>query len=115
MKLFDVNWVSVLDDLQRWDTLPLPARRMLLDELKPNGYVYTDRFGPYVEVIADSGIPVYDPSKHRMWVGDARKSLVKVLRAMGRHPLFHVASTQADERELHESLIRYMEEHFTSE
>ena len=115
MKLFDVDWVSVLHDLQRWDALPLPARRILLDELKPSGYVYAERLEPYFDVIAASGIAVRDAQKRRLCVSDAQRPLVKVLRAMGRHPLFHLASTQDDERELHESLIRYLEEHFTSE
>ena len=116
MKLFDVDWASVLQDLQRWDTLPLAARRILLDELKPSGYVQAERFEPYVDVIVASGIPRHDAEKRRIWLGDERRQLVKVLRAMGRHPLFHLVSESSavDDRMRHASLVRYMEEHFTS-
>ena len=115
MKLFDVDWASVLHDLQRWDALPFPARRILLDELKPSGYVQAERFEPYVDVIVASGIPAHDAQKRRIWLGDERRQLVKVLRAMGRHPLFHLhsESSAVDDRMLHASLVRYMEEHFT--
>ena len=122
MKLFDVDWNAVLHDLQRWDALPLPARRILLDELRPSGYVPVERFGAYAEAIVASGIAQYDAQKRRMSLTDERRQLVKVLRAMGRHPLFHLATADGaneparndvGERTLHASLVRYMEEHFT--
>ena len=106
MKLFDVRWANVLRDLPRWTALPLPARRILLDELKPNGYVQATRFGVQRDVIIGSGIPLVDAGQTRLWVGDERRELVKVLRAMGRHPIFDAPATPA--------LVRYMEEHFTN-
>lgn len=121
MKLFDVDWNAVLQDLNRWDGLPLPARRILLDELRPSGYAPVERFGAHAGAIVASGLAQYDPQKRRMSLAEERRQLVKVLRAMGRHPLFHVVTadvTQArndvQERTLHASLVRYMEEHFTA-
>ena len=107
MKLFDVRWANVLRDLPRWTALPLPARRILLDELKPNGYVQVTRFGVQRDVIIASGIPLVDEGHTRLWVGDERRELVKVLRAMDRHPIFDAPATPA--------LVRYMEEHFTND
>lgn len=107
MKLFDVNWLSVLLDLPRWWALPLGARRVLLNELKPSGYVQAHHFAPHLDAIVSSGIANYDHERDRLWLGDARRGLVKVLRAMSRHPLFD-HSTQ-------HTLMAYMGDHFTSE
>jgi hypothetical protein len=124
MKLFDVDWAMVLQDMHRWDALSLPARRMLLDELRTHGYVPATRFGPHLDAIVASGIAAYEPEKRRLWLEDGRRPLVKVLRAMGRHQLFHVApeargdlpaSNEVGDRALHASLLRYMEEHFTGD
>ena len=51
MKLFDVQWADVLRDLPRWTALPLSARRTLLAELKPAGYVPAQRFGVHLEAM----------------------------------------------------------------
>lgn len=106
MKLFDVDWVSVLRDLPRWSALPLAARRTLLAELRPNGNVPAARFGLHLDAIVTSGIPRVDKGWTRLWVGDERRDLVKVLRATTRHQLFDAPTMPA--------LVRYMEEHFTN-
>ena len=105
MKLFDVNWFVVLGDLARFDALPLAARRVLLDELRPTGYVLEERFGQYADVIAASGIARHDAEKKRFLLAEPRRELLKVLRAMHRHPVFDDPSTQA--------LLSYMDEHVT--
>ncbi|CAN5308087.1 hypothetical protein BH09GEM1_BH09GEM1_18470 [soil metagenome] len=115
MKFFDVNWATVLNELDRWDALTLPARRVLLHELKMQGYVPALRFEPHLAEIINSGIAVHEPAKHRLWLGDERRALVKVLRAMGRHQLFHTPPQPGDEQQLRISLLRYMEEHFTGD
>ncbi len=113
MKLFDVNWVAVLHDLPRYTALSLPARRILLDALKPSGFVQSHRFGAHLEEIVASGIPEYDPARNRLWLGDEQRGLVKVLRAMDRHPVFEVVSAERG-RAPDPVLIHYMEEHFSS-
>ena len=113
MKLFDVNWVAVLDNIPRFTALALPARRILLDALKPSGYVQSHRFGAQLEEIVASGIPEYDPARNRLWLGDEQRGLVKVLRAMNRHPVFDIASAERG-RAADPVLISYMEEHFSS-
>ncbi len=115
MKLFDVDWTSVLHDLGRWDALTLPARRILLHELKTHGYVPAMRFEPHLAEIINSGIAVHEPAKHRLWLGDERRALVKVLRAMGRHQIFHVAPQDVDQHRLRAALLGYMQEHFTGD
>ena len=105
MKLFDVNWRVVLSDLHRWNGLSLAARRLLLSERKTNGYVQAHRFAGHLAEIVDSGIPQYDDARTRLWLGDEQRDLVKVLRAMSRHPLFDVDSPAV--------LLHYLEEHFT--
>ncbi len=115
MKLFDVDWGAVLKDMGRWALLPLPARRILLDELKTQGFVPAARFGQYLDLVVDSGIAAYEPDKRRVWLGDARRELVKVLRALGRHRIFHLAPVERDEMALRHELLRYMEEHFTGD
>ena len=107
MKLFDVNWLAVLRDLPRWSALPLAARRLILNELKPHGYVQAHRFAPYLDTIVTSGIANYDPERDRLWLGDERRGLVKVLRAMHRHPVFELPTPT--------TLAAYMGEHFTSD
>ncbi len=107
MKLFDVDWVSVLVGLRRWDGLLLPARRVMLDELKPHGYIPSHKLGAHLESIVATGIPEYDAAHKRVFVGDDQRELVKVLRAMDRHPVFdHPTPAQ---------LMDYMAEHFTNE
>ena len=89
MKLLDVDWASVLLELELWDALRPDARRVLLQELKTHGYVPSLRFGEHLAAVARSGIAIHEPEKHRLWVSDDRRALVKVLRAMGRHQIFH--------------------------
>ena len=115
MKLFDVDWAAVLRELWRWDDLTLPARRTLLGELKTHGYVPAAHFEPHLAEIVKSGIAVHEPEKRRLWLGDERRALVKVLRAMGRHQIFHVAPKERPAHEHHTALLRYMEEHFTGD
>lgn len=106
MKLFDLDWTQVLRDLPRWNALSLPARRTLLDELKPHGYVQASRFGASLHAIVASGIPDYQQERGRLWLPDERRELVKVLRAMGRHHLFDQPTPAA--------LLKYIEEHFSN-
>jgi hypothetical protein len=106
MKLFDVDWVTVLRELSRWSTLERPARRLVLDELKLHGYVPVQRFGVHLESILASQIPQIDAQRRRVWVGDRERPLLKVLRAMDRHPVFDSPKV--------ETLIKYLEDHFTS-
>nr|MDQ2665823.1 hypothetical protein [Gemmatimonadota bacterium] len=115
MKLFDVDWTSVLRELGRWDALTLPARDVLLHELKTHGYAPAMRFEPYLAEVVHSGIAVYEPDKQRLWLGDERRALVKVLRAMGRHQIFHVAPREVSQHLQRETLLRYMQEHFTGD
>ncbi len=115
MKRFDVDWAAVLQDMGRWSLLPLPARHILLDELKTQGFVSAARFGQYLDIVVESGIAVYEPEKRRVWLGDARRELVKVLRALGRHRIFHLAPIERDEMKLRHELLRYLEEHFTGD
>lgn len=115
MKLFDVDWAAILHDISRWETLSLDARRVLLAELKPSGYVPVERLGPHVDLIVRSGFAKFGAERQRVSLAEEARQLVKVLRAMGRHPLFHPVFAPAThhDRTLHASLVRYMEEHFT--
>jgi hypothetical protein len=105
MKLFDVDWMKVLADLQRWNALPLPARQLLLDELKTHGYVPAEKFGAQLDEIIASGIPAFDAERNRATMSEEYRALMKVLRALGRHPLFDAPSPHA--------LLEYLEEHYT--
>ena len=115
MKLFDLNWGGVLLDLALWDSLRLPARRVLLHELRAHGFVNSVMFGEHVGAIARSGIAEYEPEKHRLSVSDERRPLVKVLRAMDRHQIFHVEPRVLTDAEDRAALVRYMEDHFTGD
>lgn len=106
MKLFDVDWTNVFRDLPRWWALQLPARRVLLDELKTHGYIPGQRFGEQLRSVVASGIPTFDADRNRLYVGEDQRELVKVLRAMDRHRLFDAPSREA--------LVKYLEEHFTN-
>ena len=115
MKLFDVDWPGILLELELWDALGPDARRVLLQELKPHGYVQSLRFGKHVDAIARSGIAEYEPDKHRLSVSDERHALVKVLRAMGRHQIFHETPRDETDRDGRAALLHYMEDHFTGD
>jgi hypothetical protein len=115
MKLFDVDWASILLELELWDALRPAARGVLLHELKPHGYVPSLHFGEHLGEVARSGIAIHEPEKHRLWVSDDRRALVKVLRAMGRHQLFHATPRLEADQESRAKLLRYMEEHFTGD
>ena len=45
MKLFDVDWNTVLRELPRYSMLSLEARRVLLEALKTSGYTPGSHFG----------------------------------------------------------------------
>ena len=105
MKLFDVVWRDVLTQLPRWSELPVDARRVLLSELRMNGYSVGSAFGAHRDVIAASGIPHFDAERNRLSLSDQCRALVKVLRAAARIRMFDMATSTL--------LTRYLEEHFT--
>jgi hypothetical protein len=115
MKLLDVDWPAILLELELWDALRPASRAVLLHELKLHGYVPSLRFGEHVAAIARSGIAVYEPEKHRLWVSPERHALVKVLRAMGRHQIFHETPQAESDHESRAALLHYMEDHFTGD
>lgn|GEM_PF-2479238 len=107
MKLFDVDWQTVLRELPRWSMLSLEARRVLLDALKTSGYAPGSHFGEQRDAIVASGIPTFDAERNRLALAEEHRELLKVLRAMSRHPVFDAPSLPA--------LVSYLEEHFTNE
>jgi len=107
VKLFDIDWTVALRDLRRWTALPFPARRSVLEELKPSGYVMTPRFGSSLAAIVESGLARLSVDRSRVSLPEEHRGLVKVLRAMHRHPVFDDPAPPA--------LVKYLEEHFTQE
>lgn len=107
MKLFDVQWNAVLRELPRFSMLSLEARRVLLEALKTSGYAPGAQFGAQRDEIIASGIPKFDAEKNRLLLTEEHRELLKVLRAMGRHPVFDDPSIPA--------LISYLQEHFTTD
>lgn len=107
MKLFDVDWPAVLDELARWTVLDAAARRTALDHLKPSGNVAADVLGPHRDAILRSGIARLDAAGRRAVVCDDARELVRVLRAMDRRRVF--------DEPMPVELLRYLEEHFTNE
>ena len=107
MKLFDVDWAVVLREMSRWSQLSLSARHVLLEVLKPSGYVLGAHFGTARDEIVASGIPKFDVERNRLMLADEHRELLKVLRAMARHPVFDAPSMPA--------LFGYLEEHFTND
>ncbi len=105
MKLFDVEWIAVLRDLHRWTDLSADARHVLLAELKTSGYTNSTRFGAHLDEVVASGLARHEPERGRLSLAEERRTLLKVLRAMGRHRVFDNATIPA--------LINYMQEHFT--
>ncbi len=105
MKLFDVEWIALLRDLHRFTALSPDARRALLTELKTSGYTVAALFGVHVKEIVASGIAVYDPERDRLSLADERRTLLKLLRAMGRHSVFDTPSLPV--------LVKYLEEYFS--
>ncbi len=106
MKLFDVDWAGVLDLLSAWSRLSFPARRRLLDTLKPSESMPVDMYGERLEETLESGILTATPT--RVLVAQHARDLVRVLRAMDRQSgLFDEPSTPG--------LAGYLIEHFTGE
>jgi hypothetical protein len=50
-----------------------------------------------------------------LFASDDRRQLVRVLRAMGRHRIFHEAPVTESDHESRTALLHYMEEHFTGD
>ncbi len=107
MRLFDVDWLDVMRNLSRWSALSVSERASLLHVLKLSGYTSATLFGTHLQAVVDSGIATYDTERHRLLLAEPHRELLKVLRAMGRHPLFDDPTDVA--------LRRYMEEHFTQD
>lgn len=106
MKLFDVEWATELHELSRWSMLSLNARRVVLESLKMSGYTPGAQFGAAREEVVACGIPTFDVERNRLMLAEAHRELLKVLRAMARHPVFDDPSTPA--------LLGYLDEHFTT-
>ncbi|MDB4915977.1 MAG: hypothetical protein JWM95_3621 [Gemmatimonadetes bacterium] len=107
MKLFDVDWMTILNNLHRFTALPLDTRRALLEHLKPHGYAPVSLFGSHATAIAASGIAQFDPDRARLQLDDDHRALIKVLRAMHRHQVFEQPTVAA--------LAKYLQEHFTAD
>lgn len=106
MKVFDADWAGVLDLLPAWSSLSLPARRRLLETLKPSDSISIPAYGEHLEETLESGILTATPT--RVVVAEHARELVRVLRAMGRHAgLFEQSALHL--------LGSYLVEHFTSE
>jgi hypothetical protein len=105
MKLFDLDWNEVLRELPRWGRLTLPARRILLERLKPSQQTPATVFGFVLDEILDSGIAERERGGRFVSVATPSRGLLKVLRAMHRHPVFDEPSNTA--------LMSYLQEHFT--
>ncbi|GJG86481.1 hypothetical protein tb265_16620 [Gemmatimonadetes bacterium T265] len=107
MKLLDVRWPAVLAELPRWDALPVAARRVALDQLKPSANVAAAALGPARDALLGAGLVRLDPAGRRALVADDARELVRVLRAADRHRVFDAPTPAA--------LLHYLEEHFTTE
>ncbi len=107
MKLFDVDWATVLSELPRFSMLSLTARAVLLEVLKTSGYAPGALFGEQRDEIVACGIPTFDAERNRLILAEEHRELLKVLRAMARHPVFDAPSIP--------SLFSYLEEHFTND
>ena len=107
MKLFDLSWVQVLRDLARWEAVTLPARRVLLDVLKPSGYVPSEALGSHRDPLVAAGLVQLDVSGRRAMVPEDARFLLRVLRAMDRHRVFDEPTPA--------TLTRYLGEHFSNQ
>jgi len=107
VKLLDVRWPSVLQELARWDALSPAARRVALDQLKPSANVAAAALGGAQRALLGAGLVRLDPAGRRALVPEDARELVRVLRAADRHRVFDAPTPAA--------LLHYLEEHFTTE
>jgi hypothetical protein len=106
MKQFDLDWGNFLQWLPAWHALSVPARRRLLDTIKPSGSVTPRELGEHLPELVASGLVTTTPV--RTLAAESAREFVRGVRAMDRHrELFSQPSVAG--------LTRYLEEHFTSE
>lgn len=106
MQPFDVDWLEILNELPRWTGLSVRARTALLNEVPLHGYVPGKRLVAVRSELVASELVVYQADRDRIVVNDVHRSLLKVMRAMGRHRLFN----ERDAATLH----RYIRDYFTN-
>jgi hypothetical protein len=106
VKYLDLDWAAALGTLAFWPRLPVPAREVVLRDMKPSQGVLPERLGDGLQALLASGYVETGAGRQLVPRGDHR-ALHLALRAMYRRRVWDAPGRAA--------LLGYLEEHLDSD
>jgi len=107
MRHLNIEWGSLIVDLETWTTLAYESKEAYL-QLKPNQYTRRSRFDQDdVQRLIDKGLLAASSDGDKVRVPPRGRAFSGAMRGMSRHPL-HAGST-------HAALRNYVRDHLTVE
>ena len=106
MQILEIDWQQFLDDLPRFQPLPLATRRLFLEKVRPSQPVPSHELGESFEVLCASGFMLPGVRGVNATVPPKHRAFCRVMRALYRHRVFD--STSRDK------FYAYLSDYFTS-
>ena len=106
MQILEIDWQRFLDDLPRFQPLPLATRRLFLEKVRPSQPVSSLELGESFEVLCASGFMLPGVRGVNATVPPKHRAFCRVMRALYRHRVFD--STSRDK------FYAYLADHFTT-
>src|SRR5208283_3246693 len=105
MQILEIDWLQFLDVLPLFQGLPLAARRLFLEKVRPSQPIFSLELGESLEVLRASGFLSTGAKGSYATVPPRYRPFCRVMRALYRHRLFDSPSR--------EMFHGYLVEHFT--
>jgi len=106
MQILEIDWQHFLDDLVPFQQLPLAARRLFLEKVRPSQPISSLELGESFEVLCTSRYLVPGVRGVNATVPPRFRTFCRVMRALYRHRVFD--STSRDK------FHAYLADHFTT-
>ncbi|MGA2984474.1 MAG: helicase-associated domain-containing protein [Terriglobia bacterium] len=105
MQTLEIDWQQFLDALPAFQQLPLEARRLFLEKVRPSQPISSFELGEYLEVLCAAGFLLPGVRGTNASVPPRYRDLCRVMRALYRHRVFDFPSRS--------TFHAYLVEHFT--
>jgi len=105
MQILEIDWQRFLDDLPRFQQLPLAARLQFLEKVRPSQPVSSRELGESFDVLCASGFMLPGVRGVNATVPPKHRDFCRVMRALFRHRVFDSPSR--------DKFYAYLADHFT--
>lgn len=105
MQVLEIDWNQFLDQLPSFQRLPVEARRLFLEKVRPNQPVSVDELGEHRQTLVSAGFLLCGPKHKNAIVPQHYRPLCRVMRSLYRHRVFDSPSPT--------TFYQYLSEHFT--